>query len=133
MHGSRALMVAAAGLILFTGAELASHTDPEDSLGVFVGLFLVGLGWSFSMIAGSALLSSVFPVDERASVQGAADFTMITFGATGGILGGIVVEATDYHTLSHYAAVLALSLVAAALYPIVTNVKGPKKPEPAPA
>ena len=127
------LMVAAAGLILFTGAELASHTDPEDSLGVFVGLFLVGLGWSFSMIAGSALLSSVFPVDERASVQGAADFTMITFGATGGILGGIVVEATDYHTLSHYAAVLALSLVAAALYPIVTNVKGPKKPEPAPA
>lgn len=127
------LMVAAAGLILFTGAELASHTDPEDSLGVFIGLFLVGLGWSFSMIAGSALLSSVFPVQERASIQGAADFTMITFGATGGILGGIVVEATDYHTLSHYAAVLALSLVAAALYPIVTSVKGPKKPEPAPA
>jgi MFS family permease len=127
------LMVAAAGLILFAGAELASHTDPEDSLGVFVGLFLVGLGWSFSMIAGSALLSSVFPVDERASVQGAADFTMITFGATGGILGGIVVEATDYHALSHYAAVLALSLIAAALYPIATNVKGPKKPEPASA
>lgn len=127
------LMVAAAGLVLFTGAEVASHTDPEDSLGVFVGLFLVGLGWSFSMIAGSALLSSVFPVDERASVQGAADFTMITFGATGGILGGIVVEATDYHTLSHYAAVLALSLIAAALYPIATNVNGPKKPEPASA
>lgn len=127
------LMVAAAGLILFTGAEMASRTDSEDSLGVFVGLFLVGLGWSFSMIAGSALLSSVFPVDERASVQGAADFTMITFGATGGILGGIVVEATDYHTLSHYAAVLALSLIAAALYPIANNVKGPKKPEPASA
>ncbi len=127
------LMVAAAGLILFSGAEIASHTDPEDSLGVFVGLFLVGLGWSFSMIAGSALLSSVFPVEERASVQGAADFTMITFGATGGIVGGIVVEATGYHTLSHYAAVLALSLVAAALYPIVTNVKGPRKPEPVPS
>jgi len=127
------LMVAAAGLILFTGAEIASHTDPEDSLGVFVGLFLVGLGWSFSMIAGSALLSSVFPVEERASVQGAADFTMITFGATGGILGGIVVEATGYHTLSHYAAVLALSLIAAALYPIVTNVKGPREPEPVPS
>ncbi len=127
------LMVAAAGLILFAGAELASHTDPEDSLGVFVGLFLVGLGWSFSMIAGSALLSSVFPVDERASIQGAADFTMITFGATGGIVGGIVVEATDYHTLSHYAAVLALSLIAAALYPIVTNAKSPKKPSPTPA
>ena len=49
------LMVGAAGIILFAGAELASHTDPEDSLGVFVGLFLVGLGWSFAMISGSAL------------------------------------------------------------------------------
>ena len=110
---------------------MASHTDPEDSLGVFVGLFLVGLGWSFSMIAGSALLSSVFPVQERASVQGAADFTMITFGASGGLLSGVIVQATDYHTLSHYAAVLALSLVAAALYPVVTNVQGPKRSEPA--
>jgi len=127
------LMVGSAGIILFIGAEAASHTDPEDSLGVFVGLFLVGLGWSFSMIAGSALLSSVFPVQERASVQGAADFTMITFGASGGLLSGVIVEATDYHTLSHYAAVLALSLVAAALYPIVTQVRGPKDPEPAPA
>lgn len=127
------LMVGCAGLILFVGAEMASHTDPEDSLGVFIGLFLVGLGWSFSMIAGSALLSSVFPVQERASVQGAADFTMIAFGASGGLLSGVIVQATDYHTLSHYAAVLALSLVAAALYPIVTDVRGPKKPTPAPA
>lgn len=126
------LMVACAGIVLFIGAEVASHTDAEDSAGVFVGLFLVGLGWSFSMIAGSALLSSVFPVEQRASIQGAADFTMIAFGATGGILGGVVVEATDYHTLSHYAAVLALSLVAAALYPIVTNVRRPKpRTEPA--
>jgi len=125
------LMVACAGVILFIGAEMASHTDPEDSLGVFVGLFLVGLGWSFSMIAGSALLSSVFPVQERASVQGAADFTMITFGASGGLLSGVIVEATDYHTLAHYAAVLALSLIAAALYPIVTNVRGPRGTEAA--
>lgn len=125
------LMVGSAGVILFIGAEMASHTDPEDSLGVFVGLFLVGLGWSFSMIAGSALLSSVFPVQERASVQGAADFTMITFGASGGLLSGVIVQATDYHTLSHYAAVLALSLVAAALYPVVTNVRDPKRSEPA--
>ena len=127
-------MIIAAGLILFVGAEMASHTDPEDSLGVFIGLFLVGLGWSFAMIAGSALLSSVFPVEERASVQGAADFTMIAFGASGGLLSGVIVEATDYHTLSHWAAVLALSLVAAALYPIVTNVRRPKpRSEPAAA
>jgi len=71
-------------------------------------------------------LSSVFPVEERASVQGAADFTMITFGASGGLLSGVIVEASSYHALSHWAAVLALSLVAAALYPVVTKTK-PRK------
>ncbi|MEM9464414.1 MAG: MFS transporter [Actinomycetota bacterium] len=121
------LMIGAAGIILFTGAELASHTDPEDSLGVFVGLFLVGVGWSFAMIAGSALLTSAFPVEERASVQGAADFTMVTSGATGGLLSGAIVEASSFHALSHWAGVLALALVAAALYPTVTNIK-PKTP-----
>ncbi|MEM9203674.1 MAG: MFS transporter [Actinomycetota bacterium] len=117
------LMVGSAGVILFSGAELASHTDPEDSLGVFVGLFLVGIGWSFAMIAGSAMLTSAFPVEERAAVQGAADFTMVASGATGGLLSGVIVEATSYHALSHWAGVLALALVAAALYPTVTDVR----------
>ena len=115
------LMVGAAGVILFLGAEMASHTDPEDSLGVFVGLLLVGIGWSFAMISGSALLTSAFSASERASVQGAADFTMVASGATGGLLSGVIVEASSYHALSHWAAVLALSLVAAALYPVVTK------------
>ena len=65
-----AAMVASAGVILFVGGELASHTDPSDSLGVFIGLFLIGLGWSFAMIAGSSLLTGAFPIHERANVQG---------------------------------------------------------------
>ena len=121
------VMVAAAGVTLFIGAEMASHTDPEDSLGVFIGLFLVGLGWSFAMISGAALISAVFDVSERASVQGAADFTMVAAGATGGLLSGVIVEATDYHTLSHWAAILALALIAAALYPTVTRLR-PRTP-----
>ncbi len=108
-------MVAGAGMILFIGGELASHTDPQDSTGVFVGLFLVGFGWSFAMIAGSALLTSAFPINERASVQGAADFTMVASGAVAGLSSGVVVELSSYHTLSHWAAIASLSLVAAAL------------------
>ena len=112
-----AMMVAAAGVILFAGAELAANTDPEDSLGVFIGLLLVGLGWSFAMISGSAMLTAVFAVNDRASVQGAADFTMIAAGAIGGLLSGVVVGTWSYYTLGHYAAILALALVAAALIP----------------
>ena len=114
-------MVAAAGVILFVGGELASHTDPSDSLGVFVGLFLIGLGWSFAMIAGSSLLTGAFPAHERANVQGAADFTMVGSGAVASLASGVIVEASSFHSLSHWAGVAALSLVAAALYPLATK------------
>ena len=116
-----AAMVASAGVILFVGGELASHTDPSDSLGVFIGLFLIGLGWSFAMIAGSSLLTGAFPIHERANVQGAADFTMVASGAVAGLASGVIVEISSFGSLSHWAGVAALSLVAAALYPLVAN------------
>lgn len=109
------IMVAAAGIILFVGAEMASHTDPEDSLGVLVGLMLVGVGWSFGMISGSAMVAASFDGEERAAIQGAADFTMVASGACGGLLSGVVVELAGFHALSHWAAIVALSLVAAGL------------------
>ncbi len=56
-------------------------------------------------------------------MQGAADFTMVASGATGGLLSGVIVEATDYHTLSHWAAILALALIAASLYPTFTRMR----------
>ena len=119
-----ATMVATAGVILFVGGELASHTDPSDSLGVFVGLFLIGLGWSFAMIAGSSLLTGTFPAHERANVQGAADFTMVASGAVAGLASGVIVEAASFGSLSHWAGVSALSLVAAALYPLLAGRAG---------
>lgn len=122
------LIVATAGVTLFIGGELASHTDAEDSAGVFVGLLLIGVGWSFAMISGSSLLTGAFPPTERAAVQGAADFTMTSAGAAAGLASGVIVEASSYHSLSHWAGVAALSLVAAALYPVVTRVK--KVPTP---
>ena len=102
------------GLILFVGAELAGHTDPEHSAGLFSGLTLIGLGWSFGLIAGSALLTNSFPVHQRVEVQGGADFVMITGGAVGGMSSGALVELLGFQSLSHYAGIAALMLVAAA-------------------
>ena len=102
------------GLILFLGAELAGHTDPEHSAGLFSGLMLIGLGWSFGLIAGSALLTNAFPVHQRVEVQGGADFVMITGGAVGGMSSGALVELLGFQSLSHYSGIAALGLVAAA-------------------
>ncbi|MFT5202096.1 MAG: MFS family permease [Candidatus Aldehydirespiratoraceae bacterium] len=118
------LIVGIAGVTLFVGGEVASHTDAQDRNGVFLGLFLVGLGWSFAMISGSSLLTSAFSAHERAAVQGAADFTMTTAGAAAGLASGVVVEISSYHSLSHWAGVAALALVAAAFYPLVVRSAG---------
>ena len=102
------------GLILFLGAELAGHTDPEHSAGLFTGLTLIGIGWSCGLIAGSALLTNSFPVRQRVEVQGGADFVMITGGAVGGMSSGALVELVGFQSLSHYSGIAALVLVAAA-------------------
>jgi MFS family permease len=121
----RYLMIGTGGVILFLGAELASHTDPQDSLGVFVGLFLIGVGWSFGLIAGSTLLTSSFPVHERVAVQGAADLMMVGAGATAGVGAGLAVEWSSFHSLSHWSGVAALAMVAAAGWAVIVSMRQP--------
>jgi MFS family permease len=112
-------MIALGGVVLFVGAELASHTRAEDSVGVFSGLFLIGLGWSIGLVAGSALLTGSFPVERRVLVQGSADLVMSGAGAVAGLSAGIVYEWGSYHALSHHAGLGALGLTAYALWRVV--------------
>ncbi len=108
------LMVGLGGVILCIGAETAAHNSAEDSAGMFAGLLLVGLGWSFGLIAGSALLIGAFSVDQRVEVQGGADLLMTGGGAIAGLSSGVVMERFGFHSLSHWAGLSALVLVAAA-------------------
>lgn len=118
--GARAA-IAAGGATLFIGAELAGHTDPEHSTGMMTGLLLVGLGWSFGLIAGSALLTSSFAVSERVEVQGGADFIMNAGGAVAGLASGVAVEMIGFGSFSHYAGLSALLLIAAAAAAFITS------------
>ena len=101
------------GLLLVAGSELASHAEPEDSLGVFMGLFLIGLGWSFGLVASSALIAGEFDGPEKVRIQGLADLSMTASGGLAGLGSGLVVTVTDYQTLSHYSGILGL-------YPTIT-------------
>ncbi len=114
-------MIGVGGVTLFIGAELAAHTDAEHSTGMFVGLLLIGLGWSFGLIAGSALLTSTVPVAERVEIQGGADFLMTTGGAAAALLSGAMVETLGFQSFSHYAGLAALLLLAATAAAWVTT------------
>ncbi|MBV14005.1 MAG: MFS transporter [Actinobacteria bacterium] len=101
-------VLAVGGMILFAGSEMAAHTRPEDSLGIFVGLFLIGLGWSFGLIASSALLVDEFDGPERVRVQGLADVGMTAAGALAGVGSGVFVTFSDYAALAHGSALVGL-------------------------
>ena len=106
-------MIGVAAVLLLAGSEFAARTSPADSLGVMVGNFLIGLGWGFGVIAGSSLLTESVSLEDRVSVQGAADLVMSGFGAAGGLSSGAVVALASYADLGRASVAVAAILLAA--------------------
>ena len=108
-------MIVTAGVFLLAGAEFAARTSAADSLGVIVGNFLIGLGWGFGVIAGSSLLTESVELEDRVSVQGAADLVMSGFGAGGGLSSGAVVALRSYADLGRASVAVAAALLVGTL------------------
>lgn len=110
------------GLLLLLTACAVAGTAGHHSPQLTVGLFLLGLGWSGTMVAGSTLLSESVPDRFRPSAQGLSDLLMGLAGASGGALAGLVVDWAGYPTLALLAAVAAVPLFALALRPVRERV-----------
>ena len=94
------------GVIILLAACLVSGlADPHNSIQLGIGLFLLGLGWSCTLIAGSALLSEAVETELRPSSQGASDLLMNLMGAGGGAMAGVIIGTLGYSWLCLFAAV----------------------------
>jgi len=82
---------------------------------LFVGLFLLGLGWSFALIAGSALLTESLPIQERVGAQGLADVSMSVLAAVAAFGSGFVKEMAGFHWLANFATLAAVVMIVAVL------------------
>ena len=75
-----------------------------DSRGaVTASLILLGLGWSASVVAGSALVAESAQPQDRPALQGASDLSMNASGAVGGALAGPVLENASEHPIAQAA------------------------------
>ena len=92
-------------LILLLATVVAGTAAPMNEIALGLGLFLLGLGWSFTLIAGSALLSESVAAELKTSVQGASDLVMNLSGAFGGVIAGIVIANLSYAWLCLIAAI----------------------------
>jgi MFS family permease len=108
------LRVVLAGVALLLAACLVAGTAGHDSTPLGLGLLLLGLGWSATMVSGSALLSQSMPVDLRPSAQGLSDMLMGLAGASSGAVSGVVVAALGYPMLTLLAALTTVPLAALA-------------------
>ncbi|MER7485854.1 MFS transporter [Streptomyces sp. NPDC126497] len=85
----------------------------HNSVGMMMaGLFLLGLGWSFSLVAGSAMLGETTPVVLLPGVQGTTDTAMNVVAAVGAGLAGPLMGWAGFGVLNAVAAVLVLPVLA---------------------
>lgn len=108
------------GIALLVAACAVAGTTGHDTARLTVGLSLLGMGWSGTMVAGSTLLTESVAVDNRASVQGLSDLVMGLSAASAGALSGLVVAWSSYATLTLLAAVTTVPLIALALRPVAS-------------
>lgn len=104
------------GGILLAAATAFSALSGDHYLLLFPALWLLGVGWSFGLIGGSSLLIDSVRDESRVAVQGVADMSMSFFGGMAGFSSGFIRKAVGYHVLSTFALVLAMLMVAVALW-----------------
>jgi MFS family permease len=98
------------GQLLYIFAIAFAGIGQMDRVQVTIGLTLLGLGWSASTVAGSALLSSSVPAAEKTNVQGVSDSTMNLSGAIGGGIAGSLLGAFAFSGLN-FIALIPVSIV----------------------
>ncbi|MBM9467673.1 MFS transporter [Nakamurella leprariae] len=108
--GRAQMAVASAATLLLAGA--AAALAPGDSLSLTIlALALLGLGWNFGLIAGTALVVDGTVPENRPQTQGSIDVLVALAGAGSGAASGLITAATSYQSLALGGGILALALL----------------------
>lgn len=108
----RVQVITLGAVILLVSCLVSGLAPADDVLVLGIGLFLLGLGWSCTLIAGSTLLTDDLDTGERPSVQGLSDLSMNVAGAAGGVVAGLVVLQSSYAVLCAVAAIPVFAVLA---------------------
>jgi MFS family permease len=87
----RIVMTIASGATLMAAGVVAAVAPTDSMLVLIFALVLLGLGWNFGLISGTALIVDSTNPSNRAKTQGSVDVLVALAGVSGGGLSGIVV------------------------------------------
>lgn len=107
----RTIMAVASGIVLALSGVLAAYTPGDAILSLSIALILLGLGWNFGLISGTAIIIDSTTVHNRAKVQGSVDVLVALAGSAGGLFSGIIVANSSYAMLSFLGTYFALLFI----------------------
>ena len=109
-------MAIAAGITLLAAGVVAGFAPADSMTTLLIALALLGLGWNFGLISGTALIVDSTPPVSRAKTQGSVDLLIALAGAGGGAVSGMVVAASSYSVLALGGGILSLLLIPVVLW-----------------
>ncbi|MEC1260307.1 MFS transporter [Bacillus swezeyi] len=112
----RTAMSIASGITLLLAGVVAALAASDSMVLLIVALSLLGLGWNFGLISGTAQIVDSTEPSTRAKVQGTLDVFIALAGASGGALSGMVVAHSSYAALSLTGGLLSLALIPAVIW-----------------
>lgn len=105
-----AAMTSAGGAVLITAALTAAAAGPSG-ITLAAALVLLGLGWNLSIVGGTALVTNLTTLEDRARTQGSVDVGVALAGAAGGLSSGAVVATASFEALGILTAGLAALII----------------------
>ncbi|WP_084653548.1 MFS transporter [Nocardioides insulae] len=112
----RTVMAVASGVVLLLAGVTAAFSPGDSLAGMVAALVLLGLGWNFGLIAGTALVVDATVPENRPRTQGSIDVLVALAGAGGGMLSGLVVSVSSFAVLGLAGGALALALIPALVW-----------------
>jgi MFS family permease len=97
--GPRRMIIVGVSVLAFACGFAATAADAETPI-LLVSLFLLGLGWNFGFVAGSAELQVGLGIGERVRLQGVADAITWISGGVGALSSGFILGAFSYPVLA---------------------------------
>jgi predicted MFS family arabinose efflux permease len=109
-RAGRSTTVAVGGGLLLGAGLVAGTAPPGAAVQLGIGLFLLGLGWSCGLVAGSILVTESVAADLRPTAQGATDLLMGLGAALAGAIGGPLMALGGFGLVAVVSSVLVLPL-----------------------
>ena len=103
------------GVALLGGCVVAAPVG-VNLVQFWFGLVALGLGWNFTFIGASTLLTEAYLPAEQAKVQAANDFLVFTAVATASLSSGVLLYYVDWQTVNYVAIPFLIAAGAAIMW-----------------